>query len=70
MRGAPDIGSIKTVNEVKQHNAGFRGRLSIPGWGTKYTSVYPDKEDAVAALVDLNAEVYGKADLAPPIDQA
>lgn len=57
MIGKLEVGAIKTVCEVKTvAEGGFKGRLSIPGWGTKFTEVYPDKEDAIAALVDLRAE--------------
>jgi hypothetical protein len=56
MIGKLERGSVATVCEVKPHEGGFRGRLSIPGWGTKFTDVYPDKDDALVALVDLRRE--------------
>jgi hypothetical protein len=58
MIGKLEQGSIKTVCEVRPTEGGFKGRLSIPGWGTKFTEVYPDHIDAVAALVDLRAEAF------------
>jgi hypothetical protein len=58
MIGKLERGEVATVCEVKPHEGGHRGRLSIPGWGTKYTSVYPAREDAIAALVDLRAEAF------------
>lgn len=59
MIGKLEVGSIKTVCEVRP-SAGnkWHGRLSIPGWGTKFTGEYPDKTDAIAALVDLRAEAF------------
>lgn len=74
MMGILERGEVKLVNEVKPYDGvdgtGFRGRLSIPGAGTRFTQVYPNKDDAIIALVDLNAEVYGNPNLAPPIDKA
>ena len=60
MRGHPDQGSIKAINEVTPCVGGFKGRLSIPFDGTRHTEVYADRNDAVAALADLVSQVYPK----------
>lgn len=67
MRGQPDVGSIKQVAEVKPHEGGFRGRLSIPIHGTQFTEVYPSKEDATAALADIISSIYGDNQLYGPV---
>lgn len=59
MRGAPDIGCIQSVCEVKPCVGGFKGRLSIQSHGTRFTDVYPAKGDARAALETLRSEVLG-----------
>ncbi len=56
MLGVLERGNIKTECKVLPTPVGFKGKLSIPGWGTKYTA--PDKDDAIAALVDLRAEAF------------
>lgn len=72
MIGILEQGEIKTRCEVAACEGGFKGRLSLPGFGTQFTSVYPDKTDAIAALVDLRRDAFGpnvsEAAL-PPITQ-
>lgn len=59
MRGQPDVGSIQTRCQVEPCRGGWRGRLSIPQKGTQFTAEYPDKDDAIASLVDLRRVAYG-----------
>lgn len=64
MIGVLERGEIRTRCEVVSNGErfpGYKGRLSVPGYGTRFTDSYPDRNDAVAALVDLRGEVYGRA---------
>lgn len=54
MRGTPDRGGIKTVNEVTQlSNGKFRGELSIPYDGTRFTEEHDSREAAQAELTGI-----------------
>lgn len=59
MMGKPEDGVIQTVCKIRSSAAGHTGMLAVPGWGLKFTAVYPDKTDAVAALADLRREAFG-----------
>lgn len=50
---------VKNRFEVAPHRDGYRGTITIPGWGTRHTSIVDTPGDATILLNRLKDEVFG-----------